>query len=188
MGDSSGAAAVAAVEAEGKLLEVAVEVFAAHRPLVRAEDPAFDEREEQMNPRQHLCCGPIELGQHRDDVPIAGLAELRIAAPAVVCAVSLPPRCFSTKALRASAETSAIGASRTRPQLWPRFSPPRRRRLLPSGTLPRLARFRTAEVALVDLDLAGQRRTIGANHLLHALIDTSRRATSTDCRLTDMMV
>ena len=53
-------------------------------------------------------CGWRRL--HRDDVPIAGLAELRIAAPAVGCAVSLPPRCFSTKALRASAETSAIGA------------------------------------------------------------------------------
>ena len=48
MGNSSGAAAV---EAEGKLLEVAVEVFAAHRPLVRAEDPAFDGG--GVNPRQH---------------------------------------------------------------------------------------------------------------------------------------
>ena len=63
VGDPSGAAAV---EAEGKLLEVAVEVFAAHRSLVRAEDPAFDEREDEMNPRQHLGGGPIELGQHTE--------------------------------------------------------------------------------------------------------------------------
>ena len=36
-----------------------------------------------MNARQHLGRGLIELRQHRDDVAIAGLAELGIAAPAV---------------------------------------------------------------------------------------------------------
>jgi len=36
----------AAVEPEGKLLEVAVEVFEAHRSLVGAEDPALEQRED----------------------------------------------------------------------------------------------------------------------------------------------
>ena len=36
-----------------------------------------------MNPRQHLGGGLIELRQHRDDVLIAGLAELGVATPAI---------------------------------------------------------------------------------------------------------
>ena len=80
MRNPSGAAAV---EPEGKLFEVTLEVFEAHRSLMGAEDPSLEQREDEMNPRQHLGGGLIELRQHRDDVVIAGLAELGIAAPAI---------------------------------------------------------------------------------------------------------
>ena len=53
-GAVSNPACAAAVEPEGKLLEVAVEVFEAHRSLVGAENPTFEQREDQMNPRQNL--------------------------------------------------------------------------------------------------------------------------------------
>src|SRR5512132_582525 len=68
---------------KGELLEVAVAMFEAHRPLMGAEDPSLEQREDQMNAGQYLGRGVIELGQHRDDVAIAGVAELGIAAPAV---------------------------------------------------------------------------------------------------------
>jgi hypothetical protein len=37
------------VEPEGKLLEVAVEMFEAHRPMMGTEDPSLERREDQMN-------------------------------------------------------------------------------------------------------------------------------------------
>ena len=82
LGSVGNPACAPAVETEGKLLEVAVEMFEAHRPLMGAEDPSLEQREDQRN-AGHLGRGLIELGQHRDDVAIAGLAELGIAAPAV---------------------------------------------------------------------------------------------------------
>ena len=57
MSNPSGAAAV---EPEGKLLEVAAEVFEAHRSLVGTENPTLEQREDQMNPRQNLGGGLIE--------------------------------------------------------------------------------------------------------------------------------
>lgn len=64
-------AGAAAVKPEGKLLEV--EAFDANQSLVGAEDPSLE-----TNPRQHLSGGPIELRDERDDVLIAGFAELGI--------------------------------------------------------------------------------------------------------------
>ena len=124
----SNPACAAAVEPEGKLLEVAVEMFEAHRPLMGAEDPSLEQREDQMNPRQRLGRGLIELRHHRDDVAIAGLAELGIAAPAVgvsgfaIAEVVVDEGSDEGSAVRTSAETLAITPRRTRPQLLPRFS------------------------------------------------------------------
>src|SRR5512135_1277621 len=73
-----------------------------------AEDPSLEQREDQMNARQHLGDGLIELRQHRDDVAITGLAEPGIAAPAVGVSGSRWPRWLSTKAVRTSAETLAL--------------------------------------------------------------------------------
>ena len=39
----SNPACAAAVEPEGKLIEVAVEMFEAHRPLMGAEDPSLEQ-------------------------------------------------------------------------------------------------------------------------------------------------
>ena len=80
MGNASGAAAV---ESEGELLEVALQVSEAHRSLMGAEDPSLEQREDEMNPRQHFGGGLIEARQHRDDVLIAFVAELGVAAPAI---------------------------------------------------------------------------------------------------------
>ena len=57
VGNPSGAAAV---EPEGKLFEIAGEVFAAYRSLMSAEDPSLEQREDQMNPWQHRRGGLIE--------------------------------------------------------------------------------------------------------------------------------
>jgi len=46
LGCMSNPAGAAAVEPEGNLLEVAVEMFEAHRPLMGAEDPSLEQRED----------------------------------------------------------------------------------------------------------------------------------------------
>src|SRR5512147_108276 len=94
-------------------------MFEAHRPLMGAED--LEWREDEMNAGQYLGRGLIELGQHRDDVAIAGLAELGIAAPAVGVSG------FAIAEVVVNEGGEDIGRNigdprRTRPQLLPRFS------------------------------------------------------------------
>jgi len=157
-------AGAAAVETEGKLLEVAVEMFEAHRPLMGAEDPSLEQREDQMNAGQHLGRGLIELGQHRDDVAIAGLAELGIAAPAVGVSG------FAIAEVAADEGGEDIGRNigdHTEANPATALATLLHRGgddgfILGGPT--RFAGFRTADVALVDLDLAGQGLPIGPNH------------------------
>src|SRR5512132_1176408 len=117
-----------------------------------------------MNPRQHPGSGLIELGRHPDDVPIAGLAEYAIATPAIGVGGFATAEVFF--------DEGSEGAGRDvgdRAESDPATAPPSLlhhggddRLLL--GRPPRFARLRTAEVALVDLDLAGQRLAIGPHH------------------------
>src|SRR5512132_1295087 len=117
-----------------------------------------------MNPRQHPGSGLIELGRHPDDVPIAGLAEYAIAPPAIGVGGFATAEVFF--------DEGSEGAGRDvgdRAESDPATAPPSLlhhggddRLLL--GRPPRFARLRTAEVALVDLDLAGQRLAIGPHH------------------------
>src|SRR5512132_4419743 len=110
------------IQAEGKLLEVAVEMFEAHRPLMGAEDPSLEQREDQMNAGQYLDRGLIELGQHRDDVAIAGVAELGIAAPAVGVSGFAIAEVVVDEGGEDIGRNIGITPRRTRPQLLPRFS------------------------------------------------------------------
>src|SRR5512132_151011 len=110
------------IQAEGKLLEVAVEMFEAHRPLMGAEDPSLEQREDQMNAGQYLGRGLIELGQHRDDVAIAGVAELGIAAPAVGVSGFAIAEVVVDEGGEDIGRNIGITPRRTRPQLLPRFS------------------------------------------------------------------
>ncbi len=72
-----------AVESEGEFPQVAVEVLEADRSLVGAEDPALEQREHQMNPRQHLRGRLVELRDHRYDVLITRVAKAGIAVPTI---------------------------------------------------------------------------------------------------------
>src|SRR5574338_401254 len=117
-----------------------------------------------MNAGQHLGRGLIKLGQHRDDVTIAGLAKPGIAAPAVgVSGFAIAEVVVDeggenigrnigddTKANPAAALAALLHRGGDDGFIL--------------GGPTRFAGFRTADIALVDLDLAGQGLAIGPNH------------------------
>src|SRR5574338_851143 len=117
-----------------------------------------------MNAGQHLGRGLIKLGQHRDDVTIAGLAKPGIAAPAVgVSGFAIAEVVVDeggenigrnigddTKANPAAALAALLHRGGDDGFIL--------------GGPTRFAGFRTADIALVDLDLAGQGLPIGPNH------------------------
>ena len=52
----------ATVEAERELIEVVVEMRRAHRTLVRSQEPALEQRHDQMDPRQQLAGWSRRIG------------------------------------------------------------------------------------------------------------------------------
>ena len=50
--EQAAAAGVAAIEAEGKFVQIGIQMRGCHRSLVGAEQPALEQRSNAMNPRQ----------------------------------------------------------------------------------------------------------------------------------------
>ena len=50
--EQASAAGVAAIETEGKFIEIGIQMLGCDRSLVGAEQPAFEQRSNAMNPRQ----------------------------------------------------------------------------------------------------------------------------------------
>jgi hypothetical protein len=72
-----------AVEAEGELVEVVVQLRVTDRSLVGPESPTFDQRGDEVYVRQHDVCG-VAAGRHvRHHVPEAVAADVVLASPGV---------------------------------------------------------------------------------------------------------
>jgi hypothetical protein len=81
--EQAAVARVAAVESEGELVQVVVELGVADRALVGAKDPALDQRGDEMHVLQdHM--GRVAADRHvGDDVAEAVAADVEVPLPAV---------------------------------------------------------------------------------------------------------
>ncbi len=155
------AAGSTAVESEGEFRQVAVEVLEADGSLVGAEDPALEQREHQMNPRQHLCGRLIEPRDHRHDVLIPLVAKAGMAVPTI----GMGGFAWTEVGLE-DAETgggrNVGGGSDANPAAAapPLFHGGDGDGLF-LGRPPGFARLPPADITLVDFDGAGQRSAIG---------------------------
>jgi hypothetical protein len=81
--EQSAMARAAPVEAKRELVEVVVELVVADRALVRAEQPALDQRSDAVDVR-HDHVGGVAWGRHvRDDVREGVAADVEVALPAI---------------------------------------------------------------------------------------------------------
>jgi len=71
----------AAVEPEDKLVEVVVHMLLADGPLMRAQQPAFRQRDDGVDPRQQFAGGLAAAGYHDRLVPIA--LQAAVGGPSV---------------------------------------------------------------------------------------------------------
>jgi hypothetical protein len=71
--EQTSATGVAAIEAEGKFVEVGIQILCGNRPLVGAEQPAFEQRSHAMN-RRHGNVGRISAAGDVDSVAPVSLS------------------------------------------------------------------------------------------------------------------
>src|SRR2546425_4296421 len=65
----------AAVEPEREFVQVVVQMGPRHRPLMRAEQPPFQQRNDLMHPREQLRRRCLAALHKRDPVPVAVLLQ-----------------------------------------------------------------------------------------------------------------
>jgi len=71
------------VEAERELIEVVVEMRGAHGALVRSQQPPFEQRHDQMDPRQHRALLFGMIGDKRDAMSVPVSLHAVVTEPAV---------------------------------------------------------------------------------------------------------
>ena len=81
--EQSSPARVTAVEAEGKFIEVGVQMLSGHRTLVGAKQPAFEQRSNGMHPRHGNVCRVPGAGNVDWVVPVSLLGKAVVAFPPV---------------------------------------------------------------------------------------------------------
>jgi hypothetical protein len=114
---------VAAVEAEGELVEVVVKLVVADRALVGAQDPAFDQRGDEVRVRQDHVAGVSGGRDVRDDVLEAVLSDVEVALPAIGAYLAGASDVLEYEVGQGvSFVRSGMRRMRTRPSAWSRSS------------------------------------------------------------------
>src|SRR5919106_3088054 len=174
--EQAAALGAAAVEAEGELVEVEVELAGADRALVGAEQPALQQRGHPVRARHDDVGGVAAGGNAGRVVREAGCREPVVTAPAVGVDERAGHGDIGEEAAQngcgavgdAGQPGSATGSARTD------LGRDRDDRLLAAAT-ERAGRLR-AYKGLVDLDLTGQLLTAGTDHRSPQLVQQRPRA------------
>ena len=75
--EQASTAGVAAVESKGEFVEIGVQMLRCNRPLVGAEQPAFEQRSNAMHPWHENVCRISGAGNVDRAVPVSLFALIR---------------------------------------------------------------------------------------------------------------